>query len=78
MCVCVLDLNLSFLSLPSSFQCAQSSSGPLGTTRLTMTQTAGVRKKEPAVFIPRIVGAGGSVPIKKVACGDAFSAVLTR
>ena len=62
----------------SFFQHAQSSSGSLGTTRLTMTQMAGVKKKDPAVFIPRIVGAGGSVLIKKVACGDAFTAVLTR
>ena len=77
-CRCVRVRPGFILPISSFFQCAQSSSGPLGTTRLTMTQTAGVRKKEPAAFIPRIVGAGGSVLIKKVACGDAFSAVLTR
>jgi len=54
----------------------QQLSGSLGTTRLTM-QKAGAQKREPAVFVPRLVGVGISAVVKKVACGDMYTAFLT-
>ena len=37
----------------------------------------GGRRKEPLVFEPELVGGLNSMSIKKVACGDMFTACLT-
>ena len=64
-------------SLPPFF--FQVSAGSLGTTRFTMNPSAGrrVKKLEPLKLEPRLIGGLNTTLIKKVACGDMFTACLT-
>ncbi|XP_064385824.1 serine/threonine-protein kinase Nek8-like [Halichondria panicea] len=54
-------------------------SGSLATTRFSMTQSRGPRGagRGPLVFEPRLIGGLKTTVIKKVACGDMFTACLT-
>ena len=56
----------------------QLSSGSMATATTHMTaMNVGGRRKEPLVFEPELVGGLKSLAIKKVACGDMFTACLT-
>ena len=56
----------------------QLSSGSMATATTHMTaMNVGGRRKEPLVFEPELIGGLKSMSIRKVACGDMFTACLT-
>ena len=48
----------------------------MATTHMTAMNVGG-RRKEPLVFEPELIGGLKSMSIRKVACGDMFTACLT-
>ena len=48
----------------------------MATTHMT-TMNVGGKRREPLVFEPQLVGGLKSMAIRKVACGDMFTACLT-
>ena len=56
----------------------QLSSGSMATatTQMTTMNMRG-RRREPLVFEPELIGGLNSMSIRKVACGDMFTACLT-
>ncbi len=68
---------ISFV-LPLVFS-SQLVSGSLATTKFSMTQSRGPRGagRGPLVLEPRLIGGLKTTVIKKVACGDMFTACLT-
>ena len=62
----------------SSLNSFQLSSGSMATATTHMTtMNVGGKRKEPLVFEPELIGGLKSMSIKKVACGDMFTACLT-
>ncbi len=69
--------SLFLMQLPISSP--QLVSGSLATTRFGMTQSSVSRGggRGPLVFEPRLIGGLKTTVIKRVACGDMFTACLT-
>lgn len=55
----------------------QESAGSLGTTRMTMSAASRVKRRDPLEFEPLLIGGLKTTCIRKVACGDMFTACLT-